>query len=34
MKRISILAVVLALALQALPAAGQDKLVVSIWGGR
>ena len=33
MKRISILAVVLALALQALPAAGQDKLVVSIWGG-
>ena len=33
MKRISILAVALALALQALPAAGQDKLVVSIWGG-
>ena len=33
MKRISILAVVLALALQALPAAGEDKLVVSIWGG-
>jgi putative spermidine/putrescine transport system substrate-binding protein len=33
MKRISILAVVLSLALQALPATGQDKLVVSIWGG-
>src|SRR5262252_10458553 len=33
MKRISILAIVLSLALQALPAAGQDKLVVSIWGG-
>src|SRR5262249_25083995 len=33
MKRISILAVILSLALQGLPAAGQDKLVVSIWGG-
>jgi len=33
MKRISILAIVLCLALQALPAAAQDKLVVSIWGG-
>jgi putative spermidine/putrescine transport system substrate-binding protein len=33
MKRISFLAIILALALQALPAAGQDKLVVSIWGG-
>jgi putative spermidine/putrescine transport system substrate-binding protein len=33
MKRISILAVVLALALEPLPATGQDKLVVSIWGG-
>jgi len=33
MKRISILAIVLSLALQALPAAGQDKLVISIWGG-
>jgi putative spermidine/putrescine transport system substrate-binding protein len=33
MKRISILAVVLSLALEPLPATGQDKLVVSIWGG-
>jgi putative spermidine/putrescine transport system substrate-binding protein len=33
MKRISTLAIVLVLALQALPAAAQDKLVVSIWGG-
>jgi putative spermidine/putrescine transport system substrate-binding protein len=33
MKRISILAVVLSLALAPLPATGQDKLVVSIWGG-
>jgi putative spermidine/putrescine transport system substrate-binding protein len=33
MKRISTLAIALALALQALPAGAQDKLVVSIWGG-
>jgi putative spermidine/putrescine transport system substrate-binding protein len=33
MKRISVLAIVLALALRALPGAAEDKLVVSIWGG-
>jgi putative spermidine/putrescine transport system substrate-binding protein len=33
MKRISILAIVLALALRALPAAAEDRLIVSIWGG-
>src|SRR5262249_54841439 len=33
MKRIPILAIGLCLVLQALPAAAQDKLIVSIWGG-
>ncbi|HSR82100.1 MAG TPA: polyamine ABC transporter substrate-binding protein [Hyphomicrobiaceae bacterium] len=33
MKSISILAVILCLALEPRPATGQDKLVVSIWGG-